>query len=313
MLPLLSNLTTYLKSLLPRFKKSDIIVDTSFSFETLEEIVVPMYALYPMPTIISKLNDLTNHVWKTKIKTYKNSSYTTIATIANSITKNQEAIMAMIEKEFADESVTATYDYYKLNLLKYLEGITFFNEYASRWLSACMYETIQTNLILDIKNPTFKENQDYCSNMDNIIAFATIANVLNMPMYLFLASIENLKGHIINPAEWGNISYSPAGAKLDPHKLNFTPLVIGIGAVILARIGYYHGMLQVNAWRVRKYDRNKAELARLQLMVAALTEKLTVTADPDRLANLEKQINYHSNNINILSAKIEAMETEVAA
>ena len=298
----LSNFGTYLRSLLPRFKKTDIIVDTSFSFEALQETVIPMFSLYPMPAIVSKLNDLTTVSWRTKIKTFKNSSYATIAATAIMISNNQEAIMNMITKEFNDDNVTTIFDYYKLNILKYIEALNFFNDYSSRWISAVMYETVGSTTSISIDDPTFKENCDYCNNQNNIVSYIAAVNILAMPFSAFLASIVSLKGHTVNPGEWGSVAYNTNGNKLDPHKLNFVPVTWN---------PFYHGMLHVNTWRVRKHDRNVAELARLQLMVAALSEKASVTEDPTHLVNLEKQIKYYSNEINKLSASIDAMEEEV--
>jgi hypothetical protein len=88
-------------------------------------------------------------------------------------------------------------------------------------------------------------------------------------------------------------------AKFDPFNTNFIPVTWNL---------VYHIGLAINGWRMARHERNKAELARLQLMLLALDREKASASNPERIANLEKQINYYSNLSNKISIKIENME-----
>jgi len=70
----------------------------------------------------------------------------------------------------------------------------------------------------------------------------------------------------------------------------------------------YHIGLAINSWRLEKHKSNKEELARYQLMLAVLHDDKEIEEDNVRKAQIEKQINYYSNEVNKLNAKIRVME-----
>lgn len=297
----LSNMLGYFQSLLASFKKSDIYTEVASNLETTLGSIKQMYAISPMPSFISKTDDKCKVLWKKQIHTYSDSPFATIVKTLHMIESNNSAILEMINTEFADTNAKAVMDYYKLNIIKYLEGIDFFNTYSDRWLTAVVFETVQNKESLDINDPTIRESLEFVNDNGNMASFITIVNVLAMPLSGFMASIKNLKGHVVTPEEWSTVVHSVTGNKLDPHKLGFLPVKANL---------FYHVMLANNVRRVKKHERCKETLARLQLMVSALQERLTATEDPNRRDNIEKQINYHSNRINAISAKIESLEDE---
>lgn len=297
----LSNMLGYFQSLLASFKKSDIYTEVASNLETTLGTIKQMYAVNPMPSFMSRTDDKCKALWRRQIHTYSDSPFATIVKTLHTVESNNSAILEMINTEFADTNPKAVMDYYKLNIIKYLEGIDFFNAYSDKWLTAVMYETVMSKEHLDIDDPTMRECLEFVNNNDNMASFITIVNVLGMPLANFMASIQNLKGHIVTPEEWSTVVHSVTGNKLDPHKLGFLPVKANL---------FYHVMLANNVRRVKKHERSKETLARLQLMVSALQERLTATEDPNRKANIEKQINYHSNRINAISARIESLEDE---
>ena len=122
--------------------------------------------------------------------------------------------------------------------------------------------------------------------------------MLALPLHEFLKTIKDLKGHAFNEDDWSS-THSVTNKKFDPFQSNFIPVTWN---------PVYHIGLAINAWRVQRHERNKAELARLQLMLLALNQQKTASTDPNKMANLEKQINYYNNLSNKISAKIEDME-----
>lgn len=293
------NLGNYYNSLVPAFKKKDILVDTLHSFEELSQSTSPMIISCSQTQFESKVKKDTEYFFKKHIKAYKGNPIQLFDEVSKQLTMNEDLIENTIKSEFKDDNIKAVFDYYKLNIVKYVEAIHYFNEYVRQWITVVVEQTVSEQ-IPELKNkinkPIIKANVDYVTNPDNIVSFCLCVNLLLTPFHQYLKSIEELKGHLVNPEEWENLPEQQT-AKLNPS--GFIPVSLN---------PVYHIGLMVNAWRINRYERNKAELTRLSLMLLALKNERTVETDPKRIENLEQQINYYSNLSNKLTAKIEDVE-----
>jgi len=292
------NMGNYFKSLLPSFKRKDVITDALHSFEELSTTIQSAYSL-AIPELKGKTLDNTTVQFKRQINSFDKSTFKTIAKAIDIILDNQDKITEVIHSEFTDETLKINVDYYKLNLLKYLEAINLFNDYTRMWLNAVVYETlVEKNILVGIDSPTIKKDIAHVNSLDLISSFATAVNMLAIPFSEFLTSIKSLKGHLYNESDWDS-GHNIINNKLDPFRSNFLPVNWN---------PFYHLGLMVNAWRMAKYERNKAELARLQLMLLSLDQQKEVATSQEKKDNLEKQIKYYSNLSNKISAKIEDLE-----
>lgn len=298
---LVSNLGTYFQSLLPSFKKKDIVLDMSYSIDELTQVIKPMFVSVQDIKLQGEAVNFANTHFKRLLDHPKATAYDKFMDTIETILENEEAIAEMLTKEFHDENIKSVSDYHKLNVLKYVEALHLFNNYARMWINSAIYETSKVDnseLHSVIKSPTLMNDAKFVMNYDNTSAVASAINMLSIPVSKFLDEIKNLKGHVFNEEDWEGGS-SIINAKLDPFKSNFIPVMWN---------PIYHIGLIANAWRVERYERNKAELARLQLMIMGLKESKTTTNNSERISQLEKQINYYSNLSNKISAKIEKME-----
>lgn len=319
---LASNIGSYIKSLLPEFKKQNIQIDVAHCFEELNQAISPMYTLSPVPKLTGNTVEHAEFQFPKLIKSYKTSPYVTIAKTLDTILDNEDGIHALIKAEFTEETLKVVMDYHKVNIVKYIEALTFFSDFSRMWLSVTVWESLLavTNATAPVSkndddvqyalptspysspvlmsSPTLKRDSEFVNNADNIASFAAACNMLALPLHKFLDTIKDLKGHTVQDEDF-NYGHTLNNAKFDPFNTNFIPVTWNL---------VYHIGLAINGWRMARHERNKAELARLQLMLLALDQEKASASNPERIANLEKQINYYSNLSNKISIKIENME-----
>ncbi len=293
------NLGSYYNSLVPMFKKKDIIIDTLHSFEELSQTTESMVTSCLNQVFNSKVEKDTTYYFKKHITFYQDNPIKTFSKIIIQLKENEDLITKTIKNDFNEDNIKSIFDYYKLNLVKYIEAIHYFNDYVRQWISVVVEQTLSNEapqLKSKIQTPIIKANMEYVENNDNIVGFCLACNMLALPFHKYLQSIEELKGHLVNPDEWEDLPLSQTN-KLNPN--GFIPVSLN---------PVYHIGIMMNTWRIERYERNKAELSRLSLMLLALTNEKTLESDPKRLENLEEQIRYYNNLSNKISAKIDEIE-----
>ena len=300
----LSNLGNYFKRLIPTFKRTDISIDAQHAFAEIHGTIEPMYSISGVAGFVGKTLDNTEFELKKDIHGYHESAYETIKKVVQMIQDNEDHVIALIKQEFTEENLKITSDYYRLNIIKYIEGITLISDYAKAWLTAVACETVLSKHLKDgyspevFFSPTIKCDIEYVNELENIMAFAAAVNMHMQPLTHFLNSIKDLKGHTFNEQDWES-SHPTMTDKLDPYK--------ACTAFVTWNPWYICG-LAMNGWRAERHEKNKAELIRIQLILKALQADAIATEDPNKVQSLEKQIAYYSNLINKISAKIEDME-----
>lgn len=289
----------YFSSLLNVFKKRDILIDLQHAFNELETTVLPMYDLATTPTYLGDTNKRTSATFKRTIKSYRDTPAKTFKSAIKLVLANQDGIMDLVKKEFQDETQKVAMDYYRLNLIKYIEAITFFIDYTRMWNTVVTYETVLlTKPEVNIKSPTILRDSEFVNNITNIDSFSVILNMLVIPFDKYVSSIQSLKGQVYQESDWGDSNVA-LSVKVDPYKVNFIPVTLN---------PFYHIGMLVNTWRVNRYKRNQAELSRVQLMLATLEDSASQEINAEAVKVLENQIAYYSNVANKLSTSIEKME-----
>lgn len=295
-----TGLGEFFMSLLPSLSRREIIIDVTHSYDELREIVIPMYDLNVEGDFKGKLSvEMDRMLKKSKVDFSKNS-FTTIGKLLKKIEANEEDVIKMLENEFAKTIIKDVIDYKKLNIIKYVEALNFVNDYARRYILALVHEEFDGDIASKITGPVDKATHAWVNDAGNMESFIKVLEILTPDLKNFLGTLKNLEGHVFEPSEWEAIR-ATSGSKLDPNGFGFIPVRWN---------PIYHMGLAINTWRIAKYERNKEESAKLQLMVMALVEQKSKTSDKEKLENLAKQIKYHSNRINILTAKIEDIEDQ---
>lgn len=288
----------FFKSLMPNMFKRDMVWDLTHTYEELQQIVIPMYDLNIDGNFSGHIaQEMEKRLKKSKLD-YSKNVYKSIGKYLKKIEENEEDVVKMMEVEFAREVIKDAIDYKKINIIYYVEALNFVNDYARRFISAVITQEYEGDLAHKIIGPVDKATMAWVSDDRNMETFVRVLEILTPSVKSFLDKVKDLEGHVFDPVEYESIRVTTA-SKMDPVEFGFVPVRMN---------PVYHIGLAINGWRVAKYERNKEELARVQLMVMALDEQKSKSNDPEKVENLTKQIKYYANRINVLSAKIEDME-----
>ena len=294
-----TGLGEFFQSLLPNLTKRNIIIDVTHSYDELQQIVLPMYDANVDDVKFKgkAATEMERKLKKSKID-YSKNAYVSIGKALKHIEENEEDVIKMLENEFARDIVKDVLDYKKLNIIAYLEALNFVNDYARRFVLAIVHEEFDSSTASKISGPVDKATIAWVTDTDNTESFIKVVEILTMPVKSFLKKLEELDGHIFEPTEWDTIR-ATSGGKMDPFGVGFIPVRLN---------PIYHIGLALDGWRIAKYERNLEEKSKLMLMLLALEESKSKSTDPEKVKNLAEQIKYRSNQINILTGKIEDME-----
>lgn len=292
------SLKSFFLSLLPDMEKRRITTTLTHGYEELNQIVAPMYNLDVRLSLKGSAAERLDYVLKRNYSGYNGNIFLTIRKAIGVIAQQENDVFKMIDNAFSDKIIKSVIDYKGLNILRYAEALDFFNEYSRRFIQAIIIEEFGTAEARMIMTPVDKANTQWVTNDQAMMTFAKVIEVLTMDVDKFLKSIKDLEGHTFNPDDY-EATKSTTGRKLDPHMFGLLPVQLNV---------VYHIGLLINGWAVARHERNKEELAKVQLTIMALRQKQDGNLDDEQLAKIEKQIKYHSNRANKLSAKIEAME-----
>ncbi len=296
-----TGLGEFFKSLLPNILKKDLMTDLTHSFDDLNQITLPMYqANIDDVTFKGELAKSMEKLLKRSKIRFKTNCYNTIATALQKLSENEEQIIKMVENDFAREIIKDAIDYKRLNVIHYLESINFINEYARKFILGLIAQEFDDNTASKITGPVDRATIEFANDYKNMETFVKVLEICSGDVQNFMHSIQKLDGHIFNPAE-ADAMKAVNGSTMDPHSFGLIPVRMN---------PFYHIGLAINKWRIARYELNVEEKAKLQLMLLALQDSKSKTNDKEKQTNLEKQIKYRSNQINILSEKIRQMEEQ---
>ena len=296
---IIKGLGEFARKLAPQMGKKDIVEEASNLYMELNSSILPMYETI-MPNISkNQINkDLMHEVKKAKFRTEKDFVQT-VQKALTIIADQEDDVIAMVEKVVGREVNKGAMDYRQVNTLYYLNGLAWFLEYASNAIQCIVVEELKGKM--DVVSPVDKAAYQEIMDITAMKSFTRLLDILTMKVSQFESRLKHLDGYLFDPYEYDTISRT-AIAKIDPMNLGLIP--VDFNPVYLV------GKL-INAWSANRHDKRKEELAKLQMMVICLRDLASNTMDEAQKKSLEEQIKYHSNRINKISAKIEAVEEEV--
>jgi hypothetical protein len=212
------------------------------------------------------------------------------------VLENKEALLHLIKSEIGKENPKAIMDYFKINLLKYIESIHFLSNYATQWLSVVTVETLGESEYL--KLPDIKISRRFVTEYDNVFQAGVICKVLNQPLHDFISSITPLKGHQFTEYDWEQKG-EETEKKVDRFKS---------GLISVRWNPLYHIGIMVATWCAEQDAKKKHEFERLQYILMELKDKESGTTDTETKKRLEKQISYYSNQVNLRQVELEKIE-----
>jgi hypothetical protein len=121
---------------------------------------------------------------------------------------------------------------------------------------------------------------------------------MDLPLSDFLKEISSLKGHQYAEYDWATRP-EETQKKVDAFKSGLIPVRWN---------PLYHLGIMIATWNAEQDAKNKAQYERLQFLLLQLKDKRDNTIDPVAKERIDKQIEYHSNRLNLSQIKIEKLE-----
>jgi hypothetical protein len=293
------NLFSYIKSLLPRLRKDDILEDlrvTKGSFETLRGVY---------DGVLSKLSD---YKWNSKqnealskifYRNYKSSlgkatnipvdfAKTIPVLLANLAIVDRE-LDQILGADVLNEGLSAK----KAILIRACEHFSFIARYSLDLINYILCaETLAEGQTID--QAISPATVQYIES--NILNFAVILSAYTRPTDVFSNSINEIPDLIISSNNVGAVSGVYSDAKLDPFQVLTTH---GFSASPIYRV-----RLVIAEWQATHYKSIKDKKQMLELRLLRLKMKEDGTEDP----GLEKQIQYLQDRIDGYEHKLAEME-----
>lgn len=292
------SLPKYISSLRDSITQSEVLRNLDFDLGEIEKYVIPMFECASSTSLSGTTLTSTSAQFlkafdnKRKDKGMYDELYDTFSMVL----ENKEVLLHLIKEEIGKENPKAIMDYFKVNLLKYIESIHFLANYATQWLSVVTVETLGESEYL--KLPDIKISRGFVTEYDNVFQAGVICKVLNQPLHEFVSSITPLKGHQFTEYDWEQKG-EETEKKVDRFKS---------GLISVRWNPLYHMGIMIATWCAEQDAKKKHEFERLQYVLMELKDRESGTTDAESKKRLEKQITYYSNQVNLKQVQLEKIE-----
>jgi len=214
----------FFMSLLPNFEKKRLIEATNSSFKELR-ITQEMYGIENRDLVSlmkGQFNSL-DTVLRQRVKAYRGDVVTLVRETLNARIAEEGEFIDHIEKMYGPVVLQDTLDYQKLYMLRYLDGLFFFNTYARKLI------LVMTNSLVndpDVVSVVDRMDVDFVMDKDNMLMFAIMLDVLTVKVSDFSKAIGKLK-HVQFKPETHDV-LTRGNRELDPYQSNLMPVVGGL-------------------------------------------------------------------------------------
>jgi hypothetical protein len=274
--------------------RSDLERNVDLDLGELENRTLPMFERAQGVNLTSVVEQRIHSaiMGRSNKKTVYDLLFETIQTVVD----NRALILKMVSTEFNKENPKEVSDYYKLNILKYLEAFRFLSRYSIEYITVMVIEAMTDHDYL--KLPDVKFSTKFITDNDNMAQIAQVCNQLNRPLHEFLNEIKSLKGHQFVEYDW------KANAEATSKRVD----VFKSGLIPISWNPLYHAQLMFATWSSENDTKTQHEYDRLQYLLLQLKDQQENTTDKTVLERLKKQILYRSDQVNKLQVSMEKIE-----
>jgi len=294
------SISTFINSLIPSFKKKNLLDDLDIFRKELADINLPCYqsaaeyfANTPFKDGSVKAFDA-NFKHDFKIKS-KGSFVSLINDINQQLDSTIDGIIVMSKDEFAEDIIKEGITYRKANLIQLSETVGMFLRY-SRMLLIWTYAQEQ-NAIASDKHTFSKGQLDWLT--ENRKAFLIAANVLALPRNDITHKVKHVTDSVHSLGGEGIIASAIGTLAIDP----FNFLVAGTTFNV-----FYHARMLVADWQVDRYKGAQEEQRSLTYRLLNLKELNEGRKD----AKIQLEISEIEGRLNRINASIAKKEAEYA-
>lgn len=286
----------FFKGLLPTFEKNRMIADLESVFKEMA-ITKDMYAVISKDfvDIMNQEFPILSKGFKDSIQGYRNDIIGYIGLVLQQRLKEKEALLMYIDAIYGAVVVKEMMDYQRLNLLRYVDSINFFNKYARKLIIIATEYRLGDAMVANVVN---KLDAEFVNDVNNISTFIATVQIASRPLGTIRAELSKMANITFSPDTHETIARIH-GTDVDPLRLGYMPFV---GSVTY-RVG-----LALNLYHAKKQELAREEAEKLKLTVLMLRRKNDNITDPIENAKIQKQIDYYNNRINKLTAALDALE-----
>jgi len=227
-------------------------------------------------------------------KHYHGDFFRSVKFIAEERHKERNEFMDYIDEVIGPVIDKDDLDYRKLQLLRYTDGLAFFNLYSRKLM------IYLTNQLIDdpaIVSPVDQLDEKFIKDSVNQLTFTMVMRSLAYDIKYIKDAMVSI-GHIQFDPDTHDMVMAERSKTVDPIGQAMIP---GIGDLVHA-VGKMYNM-----WVKGRRDLAQEEVERLRIQVVLLNRKLDSTTTKEESAKLVRQIEYYNNRINKISAKMDAL------
>jgi hypothetical protein len=288
----------YLGSLLPSFTRQRILEDIEAAREeladnTLEPLkaIARSYGSYKWKSDwVEEFDGAFKHNVKGK---YNGNILNGMLHVMETVEENLDLIESLVEREYKDELFRDAMSILRINILQYVEAMSFAIEYTRRLLVAIMACEVAT-----VNGDTAGETLPTKGEFDWIAmrreSYFTVMNILAVKKEEVEKRFAELPEVIITKDTFEQTRATVGYAKVDPMSFGLIPLVLN---------PIYHVRMAVADWQVSRFKAAEEERRMLEFRLMQL--KLAVSDKKD--AKLEQQIEYTQNRLSKLRYELKEM------
>lgn len=287
----------FFEALTPNFTQMTIVEATKTTYSEMAK-VKEFYDVDSrlLKLIIKNNNPAVDKVLRSNVKNYRGNPLETIKSIAESRSTELNDALDYIDGNYGHVVFKEGLNLQNLNVARYVDSMTFFNEYSRRYMLVTMNKTINDP---DIVTPVDQQDIDYVEDAVNIKAFGIVCGLLTKP---FKETTGNLLA-------FKNIRYSNDTIDLIEKQ---NPKYVELSKGYLPIIGGLVIMLgkQRNMYLANRLDSLRLQQEKLQYQILLLNRKLDGTDSSEARDKIVEQIKYNSNRLNKIQAVIDELEED---
>lgn len=294
------NILEFSRSLLPDFTRARILEDIEVTRRELNEATLPPYRtaedLFGKKKLLSTYSQTFESVFDRDVKiNHKGNFIVGIYETLENMVENIDMVERLVHKRFASDVIKDAMTIFKLNLLQYVEMMSFAVKYARRLLIVVLTAEV---------NAANKENE-----MDGILDseiqyLAAGRDSFNRGIRVMSDKKKTVEDRFDSIPEIGASDDAIQMANATAEPLDLDPFAFGLIPLGLNPI--YHVRLAISEWQAKRYRTAEEESRMLEFRLLQLQE----IAKGNKDAALQQQIEYNQNRLNKLRYSLKEMEED---
>ena len=294
------NILEFSRSLLPDFTRARILEDIEITRRELNEATLPPYRtaedLFGKKKLLSTYSQTFESVFDRDVKiNHKGNFIVGIYETLENMVENIDMVERLVHRRFASDVIKDAMTIFKLNLLQYVEMMSFVVKYARRLLIVVLTAEV---------NAANKENE-----MDGILDseiqyLAAGRDSFNRGIRVMSDKKKTVEDRFDSIPEIGANDDAIQMANATAEPLDLDPFAFGLIPLGLNPI--YHVRLAISEWQAKRYRTAEEESRMLEFRLLQLQE----IARGNKDAALQQQIEYNQNRLNKLRYSLKEMEED---